>query len=160
MILCQEQNILNAKNGLHNIILCFYPQRGQKYMLWFQCKLKPHTNLHAISQEGDNQIQLYPHKNTKYPLLTPCISSTKRLGDIFGKEVCRICRNSCHGNFRHASSSHSHTMSFLSDLQWFQRGPGSWDTGQVLLPWYKWEGACRLCLSSVAAVSLVGGLFT
>lgn len=38
---------------------------------------------------------------------------------MYGKTMCRICRDPCRGNFRHASSSHSHTMSVLSDLQLF-----------------------------------------
>lgn len=44
---------------------------------------------------------------------------------MYGKMMCRICGDPCHGNFRHVSSSHSHTMRVLSDLQWF---------GEVLAP--------------------------
>ena len=70
------------------------------------------------------------------------------LEKIFGKEEC-ICRNACHGNFRHASSSH--TMSYLSDVQRFRGvlAPGTearsccHDT-TVMEPgdsvWTQWEG--------------------
>lgn len=35
-----------------------------------------------------------------------------------------------------------------------QRGPGSWDRGQVLLPWYNCDGAWRLYLNSVGGYLL------